>query len=211
MDNRFSSTVMAAPIVSRGLIFSKAYQPIYTLPNSSKLNTTERKDTLAVSTKNHGNRSLGLGPKLIEIVKHRLSYGAKILPLGREGRIFRKSFSTTDCENLLHTSRCSIYTTAGAIRGILFISNERVGFCSDRSLKTYSAAGEMLKFQYKVSIPLEKIKGAEESMNIKMPSNKYVELVTVDGFSFWFLDFPNSKRTLRSLRQAINQSRLLTQ
>ncbi|KAJ0446561.1 putative GEM-like protein [Helianthus annuus] len=69
----------------------------------------------------------------------------------------------------------------------------------------------MLKFQYKVSIPLEKIKGAEESMNIKMPSNKYVELVTVDGFSFWFLDFPNSKRTLRSLRQAINQSRLLTQ
>ncbi|KAJ0635386.1 putative GEM-like protein [Helianthus annuus] len=121
------------------------------------------------------------------------------------------SFSTTDCENLLHTSRCSIYTTAGAIRGILFISNERVGFCSDRSLKTYSAAGEMLKFQYKVSIPLEKIKGADESFNIKMPSNKYVELVTVDGFSFWFLDFPNSKRTLRSLHQAINQSRLLTQ
>ncbi|KAJ0635389.1 putative GEM-like protein [Helianthus annuus] len=150
MDNRLSSTVMGAPIVSRGLIFSKAYQPIYTLPNSSKLNTTERKDSLAVSTKNHGNRSLG--PKLIEIVKHRLGYGAKILPLGREGRIFRKSFSTTtDCENLLHTSRCSIYTTAGAIRGILFISNERVGFCSNRSLKTYSAAGEMLKFQYKVS------------------------------------------------------------
>ncbi|KAJ0635392.1 putative GEM-like protein [Helianthus annuus] len=209
MDSIFSNTVMGAPIVSRGLILSKAYQPIYTLPNSSKLNTTERIDTLAVSTKNHGNRSLG--PKLIEIVKHRLSYGAKILPLGREGRIFRKSFSTTDCENLLHTSRCSIYTTAGAIKGILFISNERVGFCSDRSLKTYSAAGEMLKFQYKVSIPLEKIKGAEESFNIKMPSNKYVELVTVDGFSFWFLDFPNSKRTLRSLHQAINQSRLLTQ
>ncbi|KAJ0824100.1 putative GEM-like protein [Helianthus annuus] len=185
MDNRFSSTVMGAPIVSRGLIFSKAYQPIYTLPNSSILNTTERKDTLAVSTKNHGNRSLG--PKLIEIVKHRLSYGAKILPLCREGRIFRKSFSTTDCENLLHTSRCSIYTTAGAIRGILFISNERVGFCSDRSLKTYSAAGEMLKFQYKVSIPLEKIKGAEESMNIKMPSNKYVELVTVVLARTWIL------------------------
>ncbi|KAJ0824102.1 putative GEM-like protein [Helianthus annuus] len=61
-----------------------------------------------------------------------------------------------------------------------------------------------------VSIPLGKIKGVEESMNIKMSSNKYVELVTVDDFSFWFLGFPNSKKTLRSLRQAINQSRLLT-
>ncbi|KAI3714003.1 hypothetical protein L1987_72593 [Smallanthus sonchifolius] len=152
-----------------------------------------------------------LGPKLIEIVKHKVSYGAKVLPLGREGRIFSKNFSRSDCEKLLHASRCSIYTTAGAIKGILFISNERVGFCSDRSLKTYSAAGEVLKFQYKVSIPLGKIKGVEESMNIKMPSNKYVELVSVDDFSFWFLGFPNYKKTLRSLSQTINQSQLRSQ
>ncbi|KAI3812301.1 hypothetical protein L1987_17008 [Smallanthus sonchifolius] len=152
-----------------------------------------------------------LGPKLMEIVKHKLNYGAKVLPLGREGRIFSKTFSTRDCEKLLRASRYSIYTTAGAIKGILFISNERVGFCSDRSLKTYSAAGEVLKFQYKVSIPLGKIKGVEESMNIKMPSNKYVELVSVDNFSFWFLGFPNYKKTLRSLSQTINQSQLLSQ
>jgi len=57
-----------------------------------------------------------LGPKLIEIMKHKLSYGAKTLPLDREGKIFSKNFSMSDCEKLLHASRCSLYTTAGAIK-----------------------------------------------------------------------------------------------
>ena len=60
---------------------------------------------------------------------------------------------------------------------------------------------EVLKFQYKVSIPLENIKGVEESTNLQRPRKKYVELVTVDDFSFWFLGFPNYKRILRYLRQ----------
>ncbi|KAJ0565842.1 putative GEM-like protein [Helianthus annuus] len=180
MDNRLSSSALAAPIVSRGLLLSKSCQSLCGLPSSSKINGIER---------------------LLEIVKHKLSYGAKILPLGREGRIFGKNFSTRDSEKLLHATRCSIYTTAGPIAGILFITTEKVGFCSDRSVKTYSAAGEVLKFQYKVSIPLEKIKGVGESANMKRPSKKYMELVTVDDFSFWFLGFPNYKKTLRCLLQ----------
>ncbi|KAC9216377.1 hypothetical protein E3N88_46185 [Mikania micrantha] len=204
---------MGAPTVSRGLLLSKAYQPVYTLPTSSKINVTERKDSLAVSTKNHGNFVIlvDLGPKFLETVKHKLSYCAKFLPLGHKGRIFSKNLNMRDCEKMLHASRCSIYTTAGAITGILFVSSERVGFCSDKSLKTYSASGEVLKFQYKVSIPLAKIKGVGESMNTKRPSNKYVELVTVDNFSFWFLGFQNHKKTLRSLLQTINHPRLLLQ
>nr|GEV19753.1 hypothetical protein [Tanacetum cinerariifolium] len=140
------------------------------------------------------------GPKIIDIVKHKLSY----LPLGREGKTFRKTFSTTDSEKLLNASRCYLYTTAGPIAGILFVSTERVGFCSDRSLKIYSTTGELLKFQYKVSIPLSKIKGVEESMNMKKPSKKYVELVTDDSFNFWFLGFSSHKKTLRYLRQTIS-------
>lgn len=94
--------------------------------------------------------AVGLWPKVIEIVKHKWSYGSKILPLGRERKLFRRSFSTRDGEKLLRASRCYIYTTAVAIAGILFISTERLSFCSDRSLKTYSSTGELLKFQYKV-------------------------------------------------------------
>ncbi|KAL8254181.1 hypothetical protein R6Q59_032402 [Mikania micrantha] len=187
-----ATTINAGPIVSRGLLLSKSCQTLYN-PSSTQIKGMERKYSLAVS-------------KLLEIVKHKLCYGAKILPIGHEGRIFSKNFSTHDSEKLLHATRCSIYTTSGPIAGILFITNEKVGFCSDRSVKTYSAEGEVLKFQYKVSIPLGKIKGVRESVNMKRPSSKYVELVTVDDFSFWFLGFTNYKKALRFLLQRISQN-----
>ncbi|GKB24642.1 GEM-like protein 7 [Tanacetum coccineum] len=198
MVYRFSSNVMGVPVKSTiGLLLSKPSQSLLTLPTSSKINGIERKDSLVVSIKNH----VSIGPKLLNIVKHKLGYGAKLLPLGREEKIFSKFFGTSDCEKLVHASRCCIYTTAGAISGTLFVSNERVAFCSDRSLKTYSATGEVLKFRYKVSIPLGKIKGIGESVNMKRPSKKYLEFVTVDGFNFWFLSFTNYKKTLRYLYQ----------
>ncbi|GKA88606.1 GEM-like protein 7 [Tanacetum coccineum] len=323
MDTRLSNIVMGIPITStRGLLLSKPYQPHYSL------STSKSSDMHLIKSND--------GKSLIEIVKHKLSYGAKILPLGREGKIFRKNFCTTDNEKLVHASRCSLYTTAGAIEGILFMSTERVGFCSDRSLKTYSATGdkmlsgkshcksdiertenllaahiihiseyidhqlhqdlskkqtcelteahqtvttiwitdsrnkllefhlsqqgdycylnlinqphctstsskitnhgslgpkiieimkhnlshsdrsiktysttgEQLKFQYKVSIPLEKIKGVLESKNMKRPSSNYVELVTVDDFSFWFTGFISIKKTLRYLHQAADTGKV---
>nr|GEV64721.1 RNA-directed DNA polymerase, eukaryota, reverse transcriptase zinc-binding domain protein [Tanacetum cinerariifolium] len=112
-----------------------------------------------------------LGPKIIEIMKHKLSHGAKIIQYGGQ---------------------------------------ERVAFCSDRSIKTYSMTGDQLKFQYKVSIPLVKIKGLLESKNMKRPSNNYVELVTVDDFSFWFMGFMSIKKTLRYLHQAAGTDYLST-
>ncbi|KAI3728600.1 hypothetical protein L6452_17238 [Arctium lappa] len=201
MDARLSDTVLGIPMTStRGLLLSKPYAHQYTV-STSHINGIKRKGSFAVPIKNHAS----LVPKLIEIVKQKLNYSAKILPVhGREAKIFRKSFSTGDGEKLLHTSHCYLYTTAGAIAGILFMSTERVGFCSDRSLQTYSTTGELLKFQYKVSIPLGKIKGVGESMNMKRPSNKYVELVTMDDFSFWFMGFPNYRKTLRHLRRTID-------
>jgi len=51
---------------------------------------------------------------------------------------------------------------------------------------------------------LEKIKGVGESKNMKRPSNKYVELVTMDDFTFWFMGFPNYKKTLRHLHRMIS-------
>ncbi|XP_071704954.1 putative GEM-like protein 8 [Rutidosis leptorrhynchoides] len=186
---------MRFPIVSK----QGPYQPLLTHSTTSKNNGIDIKGSFPISIKNHAS----LRPKLIEIMKNKLSYGAKILPIAREGRIFSKRFSTSESEELLHATKCSIYTTAGAISGSLFVSTERVGFCSDKSLKTYSATGEMLKFQYKVSIPLGKIKGVEENMNMKKPN---VEFVTVDDFSFWFLGFSNYKKTLRYLRQTIGHN-----
>ncbi|KAL4569965.1 hypothetical protein LXL04_025614 [Taraxacum kok-saghyz] len=190
MDQRTSKHGTGVAIKStRGLLLSQPYESHY--PNSSTSSTS--------SKINATKREASSGPKLIEIVKQKLNHGAKMIQLGSLGKIFRKTFSITEEEKLLQAFQCYLYTTAGAIAGILFVSTERVAFCSDRSIKTYSSTGELLKFQYKVSIPLGKIKGVRESMNMRRPSYNYVELVTVDDFSFWFLGFEKMGRVLATV------------
>ncbi|KAI3502049.1 hypothetical protein L1887_30080 [Cichorium endivia] len=190
MDHRFSKHDTDVAIKStRGLLSSKPYEPYPICSTCSKNNGIEREASS--------------GPKLIEIMKQKLSHGAKMIQLGSPGKIFKKTFGIREEEKLLQASPCYLYTTAGAIAGILFVSTERVAFCSDRSIKTYSSTGKLLKFQYKVSIPLGKINGVRESLSMKRPSNNYVELVTVDDFNFWFLGFVKYKKTLRYLHHAI--------
>ncbi|MBA0843165.1 hypothetical protein Goarm_000378 [Gossypium armourianum] len=49
----------------------------------------------------------------------------------------------------------------------------------------------------KVLIPLEKIKGVNESENMKKTSRKYMEIVTVDDFQFWFMGFLNYHKAFK--------------
>ncbi|KAK8698050.1 hypothetical protein V6N13_114182 [Hibiscus sabdariffa] len=124
----------------------------------------------------HGvHEHVRLGPKITKTVKGKLSLGARILQVG------------------------------GLLAGLLFISSEKVAFCSDRSIKIPSPNGEFVRVHYKVLIPLEKIKGVNESENMKKPSQKYMEIVTVDGFDFWFMGFLNHQKTFKYLEQEISQ------
>lgn len=56
-----------------------------------------------------------------------------------------------------------------------------------------------------VLIPLAKIKGVNQSENMKKPSQKYMEIVTVDDFDFWFMGFVNYQKAFKYLQQAISQ------
>ncbi|KAK6122256.1 hypothetical protein DH2020_044004 [Rehmannia glutinosa] len=152
-------------------------------------------------------RHIKLGPKLSETVKGKLSLGARILQVGGVDKVFRQKFNIGDDEKLLKASQCYLSTTAGPIAGLLFISNDRVAFCSERSIKVSSPTGKLLKVHYKVMIPLTKIKRAIESENVKKPTQKYVQLVTEDNFEFWFMGFLNHQTTLKYLHQAIHQAR----
>ncbi|KAD5317119.1 hypothetical protein E3N88_17065 [Mikania micrantha] len=186
---------------TKGLPLSKLDQPHYPLSTAaSTSNGLERDHSFAIWLKNYAS----LGPKLVEIMKHKLSYGAKIFQFGSQDKLFSKNFSTKEKEKLLQASNCYLYTTAGAIAGLMFVSTERVGFCSHKSIKTYSTTGNLLKFQYKVTIPLEKINRVNERLNKKASSNTYMELVTVDDFNFWFMGFMHYKKTVRSLHHAIS-------
>lgn len=144
-----------------------------------------------------------LAPKISETVKGKLSLGARILQMGGVEKIYKQLFNVKDGEKLLKASQCYLYTTAGPIAGLLFISTEKVAFCSERSIKITSPNGELLRLHYKVMIPLRKIKRVNQSENTKKPSQKYMQIITVDDFDFWFMGFLNYKKAFKSIQQAI--------
>ncbi|KAH0940189.1 hypothetical protein HID58_007650, partial [Brassica napus] len=152
----------------------------------------------------NGNRDQSkLGPKLTETVKRKLSLGAKIIQMGGLEKIYKRLFRVHEEEKLLKAYQCYLSTTAGPIAGLLFISSKKIAFCSERSIKVASPQGDNVRVHYKVSIPLCKINGLNQSVNTKKPSQKYLEVVTADGFEFWFMGFLSNKKAYNCLEQAL--------
>ncbi|KAK9691456.1 hypothetical protein RND81_09G197800 [Saponaria officinalis] len=131
-----------------------------------------------------------------KLVKGKLRLGAD--------KVFRQIFSVREGELLLKASKCCLFTTAGPIAGRLFISTDKVAFCSDRAIaKVSTPTGDSLRFHYKVVIPLRKIKKYNQSENMKKPSQKYLHVVTSDDFEFWFTGFLSYNKIFNCLQQAV--------
>lgn len=145
-----------------------------------------------------------LAPKLTETVKGKLSLGARILQVSGVEKVFKQMFKVeADDEKLLKASQSYLSTTSGPIAGLLFISTEKIAFCSEWSIKVVSQLGKLLRIHYKVAIPLRKIKKASSSEDIERPSQKYIEVVTEDNFDFRFMGFLNYRKTLKYVNMAI--------
>ncbi|KAG2662865.1 hypothetical protein I3843_16G001900 [Carya illinoinensis] len=148
-----------------------------------------------------------LGHKFTEIMKWKLRLGAKILRVGGFEKVFKELFSVSEGEKLLKAFQCFLSTTAGPVAGLLFISTKKVSFCSERSIKVTSPNGEMVRFHYKVLIPLKKIKRVDLTENSRKPSAKYIEVTTWDNFDFWFMGFLNYQKSFKYLELAVSQAR----
>ncbi|KAG6478473.1 GEM-like protein 7 [Zingiber officinale] len=151
---------------------------------------------------------VNLGTNFSETLKGKFNLGAKIFQAGGLERIFRKNFCIEKGEKLSKAFQCYLYTTAGPIAGLLFISNKKIAFHSDRSLKLTSPKGNLTRVPYKVLIPVGSIKRAIQSENTEKPSQKYIQIVTVDDFEFWFMGFLSYKRSFKHLKQAISDSQV---
>lgn len=143
-----------------------------------------------------------LGPTFSETVKGKL----KIVKEGGRKNIFRHMFNVNEGEKLLKASQCYLYTTAGPIAGILFISTHKIAFCSERPISVPFPSGGILRTPYKVVIPVKKIKRAHPSVNENKPSQKYMEIVTEDNFEFWFMGFVRYEKAFLNLQKAISMS-----
>ncbi|XP_074324699.1 GEM-like protein 4 isoform X2 [Apium graveolens] len=159
----------------------------------------ERVDNFAQDIREH----VRIGSKISETVKGKLSLGAKILQVGGVKKIFIKNFKAKEEEEVLKVSQCYLFTTAGPLAGLLFVSSEKVAFCSERTMKVFSSGGECIRVHYKVAIPLVKIMRASESENVKHPSRKYIVILTHDHFEFWFMGFLNLRRTISYIQKAV--------
>ncbi|KAK2635795.1 hypothetical protein Ddye_030587 [Dipteronia dyeriana] len=148
-----------------------------------------------------------LGAKITEIVKGKLTLGARILQGGGMNKVFKKLFNVEEGERLLKTCQCYLSTTAGPIAGLLFISTKKIAFCSERSIKLSSPNGDLLRIHYKVLIPVENLTSVNQSENVKKPSEKYIKIVTVDHFDFWFMGFLNYHKAFNQLQHTISQLR----
>ncbi|MED6218226.1 hypothetical protein PIB30_025000 [Stylosanthes scabra] len=100
----------------------------------------------------HGvQEDVRLGTKISETMKEKLRFGAHILQVGGMEKVFKQFFRVREGERLLKASPCYLSTTSGPLAGLLFISTDKVAFCSDRSMKVYSQKGQMCRIRYKAS------------------------------------------------------------
>eukprot|EP00268_Persea_americana_P004549 TRINITY_DN11451_c0_g1_i7.p1 TRINITY_DN11451_c0_g1~~TRINITY_DN11451_c0_g1_i7.p1 ORF type:complete len:171 (+),score=37.34 TRINITY_DN11451_c0_g1_i7:86-598(+) len=91
-----------------------------------------------------------LAPNLCDTMIGKLSLGARILESGGVENVFRQNFNVGERELLLKACPCYLSTTSGPIAGLLFISTEKIAFCSERSLPFTSPSGGMEGTPYKV-------------------------------------------------------------
>lgn len=149
-----------------------------------------------------------LSPRSVsETTKWKVSLRKIIFQAGRRvERSFRKSFTNADNqERLSGAYKCSLFTTAGPIKGRIFATSERIAFLSSKLLKLITYKGEVAKVPYKVSVLLRKIKKTASSENLNRPEEKYMHVIMVDEFEFWFMSFVNYQRSFESLLLAISE------
>jgi hypothetical protein len=58
-----------------------------------------------------------------------------------------------------------------------------------------------------VLIPTKRIKSASVRENMYNPDEKYIDVVTVDGFDFWFMGFISYEKSFRYLQNVISELR----
>ncbi|KAJ3680319.1 hypothetical protein LUZ60_016597 [Juncus effusus] len=200
MKNISRAQVIRFPVVSSDYepgISNKEYGDYSAVDKISKISNKE--NSFARSFHEH----VTMGPKLSETIKGKISLGKRLLQAGSMEKLFKQNFTVEKTERLLKASQCYLSTTAGPIAGVLFISNEKIAFRSDKSLTLKSHKGEATRVPYKVLIPLTNVKKAVPSENFNKPEQKFVQIVTVDEFEFWFMGFVNYESSFKNLKQAI--------
>ncbi|KAK6930757.1 GRAM domain, partial [Dillenia turbinata] len=153
--------------------------------------------------------NLRTGPSVSEAACGKVNLTAKAITEGGFESLFKKIFATEPYERLKKTFACYLSTTTGPVAGTLYLSTVRVGFCSDRPLSFRAPSGQDTWSYYKVTIPLGYISTVNPVTMRENPSEKYIQIVTVDNHEFWFMGFVNFEKASHHLLTSVSDFRAL--
>jgi len=151
---------------------------------------------------------LKVGNSVTDSAWGRLSHGTRLLTEGGFKGVYKQTFSGfAPNEQLRKTYACYLSTSNGPVGGTLYITNKKFAFCSDRPLPYAPISGQQAWSYYKVVLPLEKVREVLPAHNQNKPSEKYIQVVTIDGHEFWFMGLVNYDKGLKNMQEAVAVTR----
>lgn len=151
--------------------------------------------------------NLTTGSSVAETAWGKVNLTAKALTEGGFEALFKQIFQTQPDEKLKKTFACYLSTSTGPVAGTMYLSNLRVAFCSDRPLSFTAPSGQEAWSYYKVMIPLAQISAINPVTMEANPSERYIQLTTVDNHDFWFMGFVNFDKATQHLSETMSAFR----
>ncbi|KAG6742278.1 hypothetical protein POTOM_055568 [Populus tomentosa] len=162
-----------------------------------KISPPQYEQTGTPSSSTHPVRSAGL----LDTMK----FEAKKIRKGGRRNIFNQKFDVRAGEKLLKASHCFFSFETGSVAGLLFISTEKIAFCSQRSIAFNFPILQQNQTVEQFEIPLRSIRWS----NYGHPQQKILQIRTEDNSEFLFMDFlryekarQNFEKAMRKLYQA---------
>ncbi|KAJ6291001.1 hypothetical protein OIU78_026686 [Salix suchowensis] len=130
-----------------------------------------------------------------------MKFEAKKIKKGGRRNIFLEKFDARAGEKLLKASHCFLHNESGAVAGLLFISTEKIAFCSQRSITFDFPKLHHIKTVDQLEIPLRSITGR----NFGDPHQKIIRIRTRDNSEFLFIDFMRYEKARQNFETAMRE------
>ncbi|CAL0322741.1 unnamed protein product [Lupinus luteus] len=173
-------------------------------PVQSILHSVDFWSKKAGTVANNVWHNLRTSPSLSSAALGKVNLTVKAISEGGFESLYKQTFSTFPNEKLKKSFACYLSTSTGPVGGTLYLSNIHVAFCSDRPLCSTAPSGLESWTYYKVIVPLGKIGVINPVIMKDNPSEKYIQIVTVDRHDFWFMGFVNFDKATNHLSEAIS-------
>ncbi|EEF49372.1 GEM-like protein 5 [Ricinus communis] len=134
----------------------------------------------------------------------KMNLTAKAITGGGFESLYKQTFTTYPNEKLKKRFACYLSTSTGPVSGTLYLSDIHAAFCSDRPLSFTAPSGQLTWSYYKIMIPLSKIGAINPVVMRDNASEKYIQIVTVDGHDFWFMGFVNYEKASLHLTESLS-------